>query len=227
MSSNLKNESDMEVDMLHKKLVVFIAFLILIALPAGVLADETAKIPDYFEASFNLENRGSYTEALNSVLMILRIDHRNYTAMLRAGWLSYLKGDYKNAIGYYRKAVLLEPEAIEPKLGLTLPLMASKDWREADTVVQKILKSDKDNYLANSRLAYILFSQGRYGEAEKQYQKVISEYPADIEMKLGLGWTYLRMGHKKKAAGVFREVLVVRKNNASAQKGMELIENGQ
>ncbi len=217
----------MEVDIMHKKLVLFSVFLILLVLPAGVLADETAKIPDYFEASFNLENRGSYTEALNSVLLILRIDHRNYTAMLRAGWLSYLKGDYKNAIGYYRKAVSLEPEAIEPMLGLLLPLMASKDWREAGAVAQRILKIDKNNYLANSRLAYILFSQGRYREAEKEYRKIISEYPADIEMKLGLGWTYFRMGQKKKAAGVFREVLTVRKNNASAQKGMELIENGQ
>ena len=217
----------MEVNMTHKKIVLFTVFLILFALPAGVLADKAAKIPDYFDASFNLESRGNYAEALNSVLIILRIDHRNYTAMLRAGWLSYLKGDYRNAIGYYRKAVLLEPEAIEPRLGLMLPLMASKKWNDAGDVAQKILKLDKKNYLANSRLAYILFSQGKYGEAEKQYRKVISEYPADIEMKIGLGWTYLRMGHKKNAAGVFREVLMVRKNNASAQKGMELIENGK
>ena len=213
--------------MLHKKIVLFTVFLILLALPAGVLADETAKIPDYFEASFNLENRGNYTEALNSVLIILRIDHRNYTAMLRAGWLSYLKGDYRNSIGYYRKAVLLEPEAIEPRLGLMLPLMASKNWSEAGAVARKILKFDTKNFLASSRMAYILFSQGRYGEAEKEYRKIISEYPADIEMKLGLGWTYLRMGHNRKAAGVFREVLLVRKNNASAQNGMELIENGK
>ena len=216
----------MEVDMTHKKIVLFTVFLILFALPAGVLADKVAKISDYFDASFNLESRGNYAGALNSVLIILRIDHRNYTAMLRAGWLSYLKGDYRNAIGYYRKAVLLEPEAIEPRLGLMLPLMASKKWNDAGDVAQKILKLDKKNYLANSRLAYILFSQGKYGEAEKQYRKIISEYPADIEMKIGLGWTYLRMRQNRKAE-VFRAVLMVRKNNVSAQKGMELIENGQ
>jgi len=212
---------------MHKKLVLFTVVLILMALPAGVLADETAKIPDYFESSFTHEIRRNYTEALNSVLRILRIDHRNYTAMLRAGWLSYLKGDYSHSVDYYRKAVSLEPGAIEPRLGLTLPLMASKNWNEAHAVVRKILKVDANNYLASSRLAFILFSQGRYGEAEKQYRKVISEYPADIVMKLGLGWTYFRMGQKRKAAGVFREVLMVRKNNTSAQNGMKLIENGK
>jgi Tfp pilus assembly protein PilF len=217
----------MEVEMIHKKLVRLTVILILMALPAGVLADATAKIPDYFESSFAHESRGNYTEALNSVLGILRIDHRNYTAMLRAGWLSYLKGDYRHSVDYYRKAVSLEPGAIEPKLGLTLPLMASKNWKEAGAVARQVLKVDANNYLASSRLAFILFSQGRYGEAEKQYRKVISEYPADIDMKLGLGWTYFRMGQKRKAAAVFREVLMVRKNNTSAQHGMELIENGK
>jgi cytochrome c-type biogenesis protein CcmH/NrfG len=147
--------------------------------------------------------------------------------MLRAGWLSYLKGDYRHSVDYYRKAVFLEPGAIEPKLGLTLPLMASKNWKEAGAVARQVLKVDANNYLASSRLAFILFSQGRYGEAEKQYRKVISGYPADIDMKLGLGWTYFRMGQKRKAAAVFREVLMVRKNNTSAQHGMELIENGK
>jgi tetratricopeptide (TPR) repeat protein len=217
----------MEVDMMHKKIVGFIVFLILLGASAGVLAGESDKIPEFFDTSFKYESSGNYAAALNSVLIILRIDHRNYIAMLRAGWLSYLKGDYKNSIDYYRKAVLLEPEAVEPRLGLMLPLMASKEWNAADAVALKILKVDGKNYLATSRLAYILFSQGRYGEAEKQYREIIARYPGDIEMKIGLGWTYLRMGNKEKAAGIFRDVLTVRKNNTSAQHGMELIENGK
>ena len=105
-----------------------------------MLADEASKIPEYFETSFNHESRGNYVGALNSVLRILRIDHRNYTAMLRAGWLAYLKGDYKNSIDYYRKAVLLEPKAVEPKLGLMLPLMASKEWDAAGDVAREYYK---------------------------------------------------------------------------------------
>ena len=217
----------MEVYMMYKKIVFFAVLLILFGAPVGVLADESAKIPEYFETSFSHESRGNYAEALNSVLRILRIDQRNYTAMLRAGWLGYLKGDYKNSVSYYRKAVLLEPEAVEPKLGLMLPLMASKEWDAAGDVAREILKFDEKNYLANSRLAYIFFSLDRYGEAEKQYRKIIAWYPSDIEMKIGLGWTLVRMDNKKEAAGIFRDVLTVRKNNTSAHDGMELIENGK
>jgi tetratricopeptide (TPR) repeat protein len=216
-----------EVELMNKKIGLFAVLLILVGAPVGILADEPAKIPEFFETSFTYEGRGNYAAALNSVLRILRIDQRNYVAMLRAGWLSYLKGDYNASVDYYQKAVLLEPEAIEPGLGLMLPMMASKEWDAADAVARKILKFDEKNYLANSRLAYVLFSQGRYGEAEKQYRKIISWYPADIDMKLGLGWTYLHMGNKKKAAVIFREVLTVRKNNTSAHYGMELIENGK
>jgi len=210
---------------MNKKIVFLTVFLILLSIRVGVLADEAYKIPEYFEASFKHESRGNYVEALNSVLRILRIDHRNYTAMLRAGWLAYLKGDYKISIDYYRKAVLLKPKAVEPKLGLMLPLMASKEWDAAGDVARNILKFDEKNYLANSRLAYIFFSMGRYGEAEKQYRKVVSWYPADIDMKIGLGWTLLRMDNKKEAAGIFRDVLTVRKNNTSAHDAIELIEN--
>ena len=65
----------------------------------------------------------------------------------------------------------------------------------------------------------------RYAEAEKQYKKVIHWYPSDIEMKLGLAWTNLRMGRKEKSAQYFKEVLKVRRHNASALLGLEKIEN--
>jgi tetratricopeptide (TPR) repeat protein len=217
----------MEVEMMNKKMVFFTVLLILLSAPVDVLADEAANIPEYFETSFNHESCGNYVEALNSVLRILRIEHRNYTAMLRAGWLGYLKGDYKHSVDYYRKAVLLQPEAVEPRLGLMLPLMASKEWDAAGDVALHILKFDEKNYLANSRLAFIFFSQGRYGEAEKHYRKTISWYPSDIDMKIGLGWTHLRMGNKKKAAEIFSDVLTVRRNNISAHNGMELVQNGK
>ena len=62
-----------------------------------------------------------------------------------------------------------------------------------------------------------------YDEAEKQYKKVINWYPSDIEMKLGLAWTNLRMERKEKAAQYFREVLKVRRHNPNALSGLEKI----
>lgn len=181
------------------------------------------KISFYFEESFAYEAEKNYEESLDTVLKILKIEKDNYTATLRAGWLNYLNGDYQESLRYYKKTISLAPSATEPKLGLMLPLMALKRWSDTAATARKVLTSDPKNYLADRRLAYALFSQARYGDAEKQYRNIIASYPSDIEMKLGLGWTYLRMGRKKEAGKNFKEVLKVRRNNASALAGMEAI----
>ena len=206
-----------------KHIIAFL--LVLICLPISLHGFETGKAGEYFEKSFTYESKGDYTSALNSVLRILQMENRNYTAALRAGWLSYMKGNYSDSIQYYQKAVNFTPGAIEAMLGIMLPLIASKKWNEAEKIAQIILKMDYYNYYANSRLAYILFSQKRYGEAEKQYRKILDYYPSDIEMKLGLAWTYYNMGRKKEAEKYFRDLLKVRRKNTSALFGIEKIES--
>ncbi len=210
---------------MNKKTVVFYLMLFLVfnytLLP--VYAYRSDQTGEYFENSFKYESQGNYAAALNSVLLVLRMDRGNYTATLRAGWLNYLKKNYKDSIRYYKKTVALEPDAIEPKLGLMLPLMASKMWHYAETTARAVLAIDPKNYTGNSRLAYILFSQTRYGEAEKQYGKVLQWYPGDIEMKLGLAWSNLHIGRKEVSEKYFREVIQVRKSNTSALAGMETI----
>jgi tetratricopeptide (TPR) repeat protein len=200
-----------------------VGLLILLGIPFSLSGSERANIGEYFEKSFIYEAQGNYAASLNSVLQILRVEPKNYIAVLRAGWLNYLNGAYGLSIEYYKKANFIAPDAIEPKLGLLLPLMASKKWKDSKKTAFEILKFDRKNYLANRRLAYILFSEMSYDEAEKQYKKVINWYPSDIEMKLGLAWTNLRMDRKEKAAQYFREVLKVRRHNPNALSGLEKI----
>jgi tetratricopeptide (TPR) repeat protein len=204
---------------------ILVSSIILLGLSVPLYGDQTYnKISVYFEESFAYEAQKNYEASLDTVLKILKIEKDNYTATLRAGWLNYLNGDYQESLRYYKKTISLAPSATEPKLGLMLPLMALKQWSDTAATARKVLRSDPKNYIAGSRLAYALFSQARYGDAEKQYSNIIAAYPSDIEMKLGLGWTYLRMGRKKEAGKNFREVLKVRRNNASALAGMEAIQ---
>lgn len=205
---------------------LFLALLLLLSAGATASADKADEISEYFHKSFTYESRKDYDAALRNVLKILQIDPGDYTAVLRAGWLNYLNGSYQNSLIYYRKALSLAPHAIEPRLGLTLPMMALKRWRDTEVQAWKILKIDPKNYYATSRLAFSLFSQGRYRDAERYYRRLITLYPSDIEMKLGLGWTLLRMGRKKSAEKYFAEVLRVRRANASARAGMETLRRG-
>lgn len=182
------------------------------------------KIGLYFEESFGSEAAGKYDAALNSVLKILRADQRNYLATLRAGWLNHLRGDQGAAERFYRKSIELAPGAVEPRLGLLLPLMADQKWTEAEAAARAALNLDGKNYTAGSKLAYVLFQQGRYEEARNMYRSVLDNYPSDVEMKLGLAWSCQRLGKKEEAGRYFREVLEVYKGNVSAMQGLEMLE---
>lgn len=197
--------------------------LLLFTAPREICSAENDKIGEQFEESFSYESAGNYHAALNSVLRVLRIDQKHYTAMLRAGWLAYLKGDFSAAENYYRKVVSLAPDAIEPRQGLMLPLVAAGKWSEAESTARQILKTDQNNYTANSKLAYTLFQQGKYGYAKMIYQQLLDWYPSDTDMKLGLAWTYQRMGRSEDAGRYFKEVLGVYRNNQSALSGLEAI----
>jgi tetratricopeptide (TPR) repeat protein len=201
--------------------------IVFLLIPFHGYGTENDKIDVYFEESFGNEAATKYEAALNSVLKILRIDPKNYLATLRAGWLSYLRGDQPSAEKYYRKTIDLAPGAIEPRLGLLLPLIAAKKWSEAESVARAALKLDGKNYTAVSKLAYALFQQEKYEEAKKMYQSVLDDYPSDIEMKLGLAWTYQRLGNKREAKKYFQEVLEVYRSNQSALQGMEMLQAGR
>ncbi len=179
-------------------------------------------IPQHFQRSFYYEDKGDLATALNEVLKILQTDASNYTAVLRSAWLYYRRGYYDDSIVQYRKAVSLRPKAIEPRLGLTLPLMAAGRWKVAEAAAREALSVAPTNYTANSRLAYCLYNLGRYGEAATQYLKVLKLYPSDTEMQLGLAWTYVRMGRHDSAREWFSQVLGVKPSNTSALAGSEL-----
>lgn len=186
----------------------------------NALADVNKRFAALFETSIGHEYSGNLDSALNDVLQIIRIDANHYVANYRAGWLYYLKGQYENSITYYKKAAAIKTKALEPLLGMMLPFTALKQWPKAETLGEEILKKAPHNYLAGSRLAFIYFSQGKYQKAEVQYMKVLESYSSEIEMMLGLGWTYQKQGKKAEARKMFEEVLSISNNNKNALNGI-------
>jgi tetratricopeptide (TPR) repeat protein len=185
------------------------------------LANE--KMAELFELSFAHEIKGKPDQALSDVRKILARDKNHYIANLRAGWLAYLNAKYSESIRYYKKATRIAPNAVEPLLGLMLPMMASRMWTDAEKIGGQVLKRAPANYLAGSRLAYIYFSQGRYAKAETEYIKVLGNFPSEVEMMLGLGWTYLRQGKKAEARKMFEQALSIRRKNLNARAGLDTL----
>ena len=196
---------------------------ILVSPAAFAAVGDEEKIARLFESSFSHETQGDTDAALNDTLQIVRIDAKHYVANLRAGWLYYLKKRYSDSVRFYVQATKLAPSALEPQLGLMLPLMGSARWKEAEKVARRVLEKAPRSYLTRTRLAHILASQGRYSEAEALYEGVLADYPSDVDVMLGLGWVYVWNGRKSPARVTFERVLAIRRGNVSATAGLQAL----
>ncbi len=146
-----------------------LALSVLLAGPA--VADEASTA---FQESYALEAAYDYAGALARLDAVSRSAADAYVLDLRRGWLLYLAGRYAESVEAYRAAVRARPEAVEARLGLTLPLMALRRWKEAETTCDEVLARAPGTYNALSRRAYVLYASGRFTDAAAAYAKVVA-----------------------------------------------------
>lgn len=164
-----------------------------------------------FQRSYISASTGDFDEAIKPILALQNKSkyRRDYLINLRLGWLYYRKGDTSRSIQFYSQATRLRPQAIEPWLGLLLPLFAAGRYQQAIKVGEYILARDRLNYIALAKVARSYYVLKRYDKAAEYYAKVLDVYPGDAQMRAGLAWSYLRSGQKAKALTQFRLVLMV------------------
>ena len=206
------------------KILVFL-FVLALALMAGDslgIQDKAGITKSYqkaFEISYKMTSSGKYSEAIKPLMALHEQDPSDYTVALRLGYLNNLKGDLKASIRFYKRAVQLRPKAVEPLVGLILPLMAKMDYRAAVAAGISALKLDPGNYTCLSNVAYSYYLLDEYKNAAKFYKKILEFYPTDITMRNGLGWSYLESGEKAKAKKEFTKILLLSPYNQSALFG--------
>jgi len=206
--------------MRKKKLLMLLAFSLLWGWASAVWSQPVSQV---YQQSYDEEAKGNYTEAILILMRIERSEEKSYLFHLRLGWLHYLAKKYPESAIEYQKAVNLNKESIEAKLGFMLPLMAQGRWTDAEKIGKDIFTLDRASYLAISRLAYIYYNLNRYREAESYYRKVLQYYPGDIEMQAGLAWSLLRQDKKADAEKVFNEILRYAPNHITANVGMRML----
>ena len=180
-----------------------------------------AAVPDLYQQSYEQEALGAYRTALGALDSLPAEEKSSYTYTLRRGWLLYLDGQLDASVQAYDQAITRAAEAIEPRLGKMLPLLAARRWADAEKVGRDVLARDAKSYLGRSRLAWALYNLGRYGEAETLYRGLLADYPSDVEMRAGLAWTLLKLGKKEDALKLFDEVLKIAPRHASAAAGRD------
>jgi len=197
-----------------------------LALSLAVMAPMTSTSaaedpPTLIQRSYDLEATSKYADALAALDQLPPGHQETHLVQLRRGWLSYLLGRHEDAVFAYRKATAFEPASIEARLGASRSLLALRKWTDAEKECRDVLARDTWNYFGASRLAFALYSLGRFAEALPFYKKMVELYPSDVEMRNGVGWTQLKLGDAASAAKSFRAVLEISPRNASAQEGLK------
>jgi len=196
------------------------AALWLLLLPQGAWAGPT--VPELYRQSYMQEAQGKPLEALATMRQVRSATGGSYFVVVRMAWLAYLGGKHAEAVAGYEEAIRFAPAAIEPRIGLTLPLLAQQSWRPLEVACREVLKLDPNHMLARARLAHANYSVGNYPDAAVLYRKLVDEYPADLDHQTGLGWALARMGRVKEAKAIFQQVLAVSPDNPNALQGMAL-----
>ena len=190
------------------------------ALP--VLAHAQPPGAEPFRRSYAAEAAGDYATALTALDGVGRCDS-DYVCALRRGWLLYLAGRHPEAAAAYQRAIQLEGEATEPRLGLMLPLLAQRRWREAEQQARAILALVPSESTARGRLAYIHYSQGRFDLAEGEYRRLVQESPANVDLRAGLAWSLLKQRRFVDARAQLERILACAPDHASAKQGLALL----
>lgn len=191
-----------------------------VALALASLSPRAEANPEAWRRSYALEAQGDTRGALTALEALPADAQRTYLYALRRAWLLYQAGRFDDAVGAYRQAAQLSRNAIEPRVGELLPLLALRRWQDAERLAREVLRMDEDNYLASRRLALALYNLGRFDAARSTYQSVLTRYPGDLEMLTGVGWCELRLGHRSDAQEAFRAVLAVSPDDANAAAGL-------
>lgn len=157
--------------------------------------------------SYQSEAQGDYASAILAIAPIIERDPEHELAVLRTAWLKYLLGDYNAAIRDYDRALELNGQSLEARLGLTLPLLAQRRWREAAAASQEVLALAPWNYYAHIRLMVAEEGQRQWQTLARHARSVAARYPGDATVLVYLARAQARQGDLDASQAAYRQVL--------------------
>jgi len=204
------------MDILKKALIVM-----LLAITPMLYAQDFDKLQEAFKQSYELEYSGEYSKAISLLKEVYNED--SYEINLRLGWLTYLSGNFTEAIPYYMKSVKMKPLSVEARLGLVYPASAMGNWTHVENMYREILEIDTENSLVNYRMGLIYYGREDYNTAEKYFEKVINLYPFGYDGIIMMAWANFKLEKHREAKVLFQKALLISPGDESALKGLELL----
>lgn len=200
--------------------MLFIAIVSTLAI--GELRAQTdTKIQEAFAKSYKSELAGNFNVSVSEVRSVYQTE--NYSMNARLGWLLFLSKQYTESVNYYDKAIKLKPYAIEARFGMIKALNALESWDKVKEQYETILRIDNQNTTSLYWLGVLLYNRKDYGNAAKNFEKIVNLYPMDYGSVIMLAWTRLYQEKNADAKVLFNQALLLSPNDSSAILGLNQI----
>ncbi len=197
-----------------------ILFLFLLSISSLFGSSEFEKIKTQYFKSYDYEQMQKYSEAIKVLTPLYNKYPKGYTLNLRFGWLFYLDKKYKDASKYYKQASLVNPYALDPRIGLIRVYLDTYSFEDAEQVAYELLKIDFYNYYANLYIIQALTAQKKYDISVEIVRKMLALYPTDISYLEQLAIIY-KLTNNKYLQTVYEDILVLDPNNVLVRSDLK------
>jgi tetratricopeptide (TPR) repeat protein len=197
--------------MKHKSTLLAIA-------AAAILQCACAQVQQsVWQNSYQLESAGKYHEAIFAMEPIPANGPDAELKLLRRGWLFYQAGKFDESIREYRLAIERNSRSIDARLGLVLPMLAAKRWREAELAARSALDLAPHNYIASVRLAIAQEGMQDWVALSITATALVADYPSDATAQTYLARANAWLGKRPEALAAYSAVLVRAPSNLEAK----------
>jgi Flp pilus assembly protein TadD/TolB-like protein len=133
-------------------------------------------------------------------------DHRPWHIL---GGVSRAEEDRTQAVGYYQRAIALDPTDIESYMDLASTMMEESRMDEAEAICAAAIDRAPDYYRPHGNLAYLLHVQGRMEEAALEYGRALELAPRVNWILNNLGMIYYRNEEWDRASELFERAFAI------------------
>lgn len=162
---------------------------------------------DPWAESYRLEALTQYDSAAKSLEVVIDKNPQHEFAILRHGWLNYLRGAHNESIRDYQKALDINPKSLDARLGLMLPLLAQQRWREVASYANKVLEVAPWNYFAHVRLMMSEEGERKWDTLAKHAANANQHYPSDATILVYLARANVWLKKDNEARQAYEKVL--------------------
>jgi len=193
------------------KRIGLIALVVICIVPAAYAAENK------WQASYTLEGKGMYAEAIKQVEQLLERKRGNdELALLRLGWLNYLQGNYNDAKQAYRNALAKNTQSLDARLGMYNAVLAQKRWREAAKYSQEALAIAPRHLQTNLNQMAIDEHNKEWALLLKRASEMARYFPTSADTLIYLARANQWLGKEGSARLAYAKVLMLYPRNLEA-----------